>query len=179
MHTHTHSLTHSQTADVGRQEPVDPVPVAAEEPRGAREQAAVAPPGEASTSTVASPDPAPAAETGREQGGQDDSAKVIAEHKWLTSFNQRARLDNGYVVISHFVESVRQTMQLRLPLNQATAWRSKLRAGEYYSIGSLLVLMANQDLKGLQLAERFSQVGVPDVGINERREIVAYFTDQK
>ena len=50
------------------------MPVAAEEPRGAREQAAVAPPGEASTSTVASPDPAPAAETGREQGGQDDGS---------------------------------------------------------------------------------------------------------
>ena len=90
---HTHTLTHSQTADVGRQEPVDPVPVAAEEPRGAGEQAAVAPPGEASTSTVASPDPAPGAETGREQGGQDDGSAGDTENSTAAPDTPAAALD--------------------------------------------------------------------------------------
>ena len=102
---------------------------------------------------------------------------------WLAHFQQRARLDDGYLILSHFVDSARQTMQLRLPLNQATAWRSKLgvqQQKKYYSIGSLWCLLAHINIRSMrEQMERFQQVGVPSIGINERREIEAYFTDAK
>jgi hypothetical protein len=51
---------------------------------------------------------------------------------------------------------------------------------KHYTLGSLWCLLSSLNLKNSgEILQRFDQVGVPQVGLNEKREIVSYFTGIK
>ena len=81
--------------------------------------------------------------------------------------------------MQHMVEGTKPLM-LKLPLTTATAWVSKLGASSgkgHYSIGSLWCLLAHLNIKSMsEMMTKFQSFAVPQIGINERREIVQYFT---
>jgi hypothetical protein len=67
---------------------------------------------------------------------------------------------------------------IKLPLETPTAWSMKSGKG-FYSLGSLWCLMAHKELKPGEYMRKAGELGVQAVSMNEKAEVLSYFTGAK
>ena len=91
---------------------------------------------------------------------------------WLKDFiMSRKRIELN----PHTAELEFENSSIRLPLQAKTAWKRN-KNEDYYSIGSIWLLMKMKEAKMSDIMREYKKLNIQTVSISDKKEIVDYFT---